>query len=278
MDPTVVSQTELKLAGDRETVSLELDPRTGEITAISGTRDAIQQISALIRDVLLKPDSQNDSDTGEERPFLPGRGKAWTDQEVRDRACPSSILSALRGERELSSADLRLTETECERDFRSVSPDDSSTRSRERELPVEVEPHGQQVSERVTIDQSPEPDRRSGGSKNAAGSFPAVDMSHPDVEERTDSAPVSMVFSTSMRDAVPPRSPGEGDLVRGFLRNAESRRLPKASETDEGRDQRDLRLPSRPPAGSLANPPIRLLPNVLLKSDEQKPCGGNEMT
>ena len=159
MDPTVVSQTELKLAGDRETVSLELDPRTGEITAISGTRDAIQQISALIRDVLLKPDSQDDSHAGEERPFLAGRGKAWTDQEVRNRACPSSILSALHGERELSSADLRLTETECEREFRSVSPDDSSTRSRERELPVEVEPHGQKVSERVTIDQSPEPDR-----------------------------------------------------------------------------------------------------------------------
>jgi hypothetical protein len=249
VDPTAVSQTELKLVADQELISLELDSRTGEITAISGTRQAIQQASDLLFGGLLKADTNDISNTDEGRPSLPGRGEAWTDQEVRNRARPSSILAAIRGERERSSADLRLTDTEREREIRTVSPDGLSTRSRERELPIDVEPHDHMVSERVTVDHSPHPDARSGGDGNAVGPCPAVEEAIATAEQLPASVPASMVLTTAMQEAHPPRSPGEGDFARGFFGNARSGTV--SSVTENGK--------------------IRILPSVIKNPGKERP-------
>ena len=254
VDPTAVSQTELKLVSDQELITLELNSRTGEITAISGTRKAIQQASDLLLGGLLKADTNDDSNTDEGRPSLPGRGEAWTDQEVRNRARPSSILAAIRGERERSSADLRLTDTEREREIRTVSPDGLSTRSRERELPIDVEPHDHMVSERVTVDHSPHPDARSGGDGNAVGPCPAVEESVADAEQLPGSVPASMVLTTAMREAHPPRSPGEGDFARGFFGNARSRTMSSVTE----------------------NGSIRILPSVIQNPGKEPPVHQHE--
>ncbi|MCP4836149.1 MAG: hypothetical protein GY895_15450 [Phycisphaera sp.] len=181
---------------DRLIVELELDPNSGQVVAMSGEASAIKRACSI----LFKAGETHDSSiiryerdgsrlvpetgrfgTDEDPARAQNPGHAGTDlesllseSEIRHRANPANILAAIRRERELPSAALRLVGSECERELRSNSTDAPPTPSQERELQARVGPRDQRNLEREPSGHSLNLDARSGSNGNAAGSSTAV--------------------------------------------------------------------------------------------------------
>lgn len=225
--------------GVRMTVELEFDAKTGEITALSGDPEAIRRsCSFLLGKVGMRgtrlgriegDGNRHDSEFGASKAHgkeplrdtatnTPGAlvDTPGSDEDIRHRARPAFLLAALRREREFSSAALRLTGSECERELRSESRDASPTPCQERELPAVVGPRDRRMLERDSFDHSPNTDARSGGNGNAAGSGPAVGRRRGQLNDTPDLVSPLASPGDAERDAFPPRSSGEGDLARGF--------------------------------------------------------------
>ena len=261
MDPQAVSHPNLKLVGSRHVISIELDAQSGEVISVSGDRDAIRRTCSILLDGF-EDRTRVDEPTAEvERPPLPGRGRALTDQEVRDRARPSSILAAIRRERELSSSTaLRPNDHECERELHSASSDVTSTRTWERELPGLVEPHDRTAFERDPSDHCPPLDARSGDNGNVAGSGPAVGAPNHVADDPADFTSASGTPASDSRDAFPPQSPSEDTLARGLSGNA-SFANDRMKSDSKGRRDRSSRLSrSTPNPFEIVEEAIRLPP------------------
>jgi hypothetical protein len=202
---------------DRLIVELELDPNSGEVVAMSGEASAIKRACSILFKAGEKHDSSVIRYERNGSRLVPETGRFGTDEhpsraknpghaetdlesllsesEIRHRANPANILAAIRRERELPSAALRLVGSECERELRSNSTDAPPTPSQERELQARVGPRDQRDLEREPLGHSLNQDARSGSNGNAAGSSTAV--GHPVSPdqinlEATDSAKIRL--------------------------------------------------------------------------------------
>lgn len=222
---------------DRLIVQVELDARTGEILSLTGDHDAIRRTCSFLLEAVGTQGTRHGLDHGDGNRPVRGLGAqtacgngplhdtatnktalvdavdsdVLSDQDIRDRARPANILAALRRERELPSAALRLVDDERERELRSMSTS-LETSCRDRELPAEVARRDERTMESASFDPRQNSDARSGGHGSAAG--PRTERLHlndiRDLVSRRDA------LEASAPDAFPPRSPGERHLARGF--------------------------------------------------------------
>ena len=196
-------------------ISIELDAQSGEVISVSGDHDSIRKTCSILLNALEARTRTDDTAVEVDRPPLPGRGRALTDLEARDRARPSSILAAIGGERELSSSPAsRPNDPECERELPSTSSDATSTRTWERELTELVEPHDRTALERDSFDHRSPLDARSDDNGNVLGSGPAVDAPNHSARTPEDVTPPSGTPAPEPRDEHLPRPTGEGTPAR----------------------------------------------------------------
>lgn len=222
---------------DRLVVQVELDARTGELLSITGDRDAIRRTCSFLLEAVGAQGTRHGLDHGDGNRPIHGLGahtacgngplpdtvtnmtanveavasETSSDRELRHRARPANILAALRRERELPSAALRLVEDECERELHSTSTS-LETSAWDRELPTEVARRDERTMESASFDPRQNSDARSGGHGSAAG--PRTERLHlNDIRELVSRHDA---LEASGPDAFPPRSPGEGHLARGF--------------------------------------------------------------